>query len=362
VSDMRDEGTSGPPNDWKQDEKDLREQEIKIQRDGIQIQRQGTRVQAFTAIAAVAAALAAVYISINAREAIDVAEESVQRQAEENRIATAVDAIKSEGPVAQRVAGLTLLQRQAIQKLERANEGGASEVDRRDALNFFRSSLKVLESYIRDPVSSSPDQVVSEDRNPPRDVHSAGRNMMVMLTRKSLFHAVSGGELSQVNYKSLFDYVSGNGGSDRGELSELDREPPDVDLNNANLYGVFLGRIDMSWLSADNFIGIDLRSGILTRSSWQGTHLRCANLRDADMRGANLIKADLRHAELVGAKLQGAKFDRAKIAGADFTGATIDPGALDNANGRDQAVGLGEQPQSPPPAPPPECDAAIAVR
>jgi uncharacterized protein YjbI with pentapeptide repeats len=189
---------------------------------------------------------------------------------------------------------------------------------------------------------------------------------MVMLTRKStrksLFHAVSGGELSQVNYKSLFDYVSGNGGSDRGDLSELDREPPDVDLNNANLYGVFLGRIDMSWLSADNFIGIDLRSGILTRSSWQGTRLRCANLRDADMRGANLIKADLRHAELVGAKLQGAKFDRAKIAGADFTGATIDPGALDNANGRDQAVGLGEQPQSPPPAPPPECDAAIAVR
>jgi uncharacterized protein YjbI with pentapeptide repeats len=148
----------------------------------------------------------------------------------------------------------------------------------------------------------------------------------------------------------------------------------------------------MSWLSANNFQGLDLRTAVVPGSKWQsskkpvakpqpwekygtnlsGAFLRCANfwtadfsqkgrrptdLSNADLRNANLSGADLREANLQGAKLQGAKLDGAKVAHADFKGATIYTGALANANGREQAVNVVEQP---PPSEPPtdvECPA-----
>jgi hypothetical protein len=115
VSDTRDDRTSSPANDWKEGEKELRQQEIDNQQAGTRAQRWGTRAQVVTAVAATVAAAVAVWISFNAREAVDVARDSVERQAEENRIATAVDAIKGDGPVAQRIAALTRLRRQAVQ-------------------------------------------------------------------------------------------------------------------------------------------------------------------------------------------------------------------------------------------------------
>jgi hypothetical protein len=341
LSDTRDEGTSSSEGAW---EKPLREQEIRNQ-------RRGTRFQLVTAIAASATALAAVWLSINASKAISVAKQSVERQAEENRIGTAVDAIKSDGPVAQRIAALTLLRRQAIQKLERANEGDPNDTDRRDALDFFRSTLKVLDGYIREPVRSSPDQAALADPSLPLDVHSAARDMQQMLTRKSLFNDVRSG----------------------GDLSILDRELPDIDLSDASLYRVLLNGLDMSWLSAGDFSGIDLRFARLEGSRWRRSDLTSANLRcamfptahfdagvkksgekdptdlsNADVRNADLTGADLRGATLASANLQGAKLDGAKVAGTDFSGANLDSGALDNAVGREKAVGLNKPPDPPP--------------
>ena len=55
--------------------------------------------------------------------------------------------------MAQRLAAVTLLQGQAVQKLERVNESDATDAERRDLLNLFRSTLKTIESYIRVPVA-----------------------------------------------------------------------------------------------------------------------------------------------------------------------------------------------------------------
>jgi uncharacterized protein YjbI with pentapeptide repeats len=354
VSDTRDEGVSDSDKAWQIRERQLREEEVAAQ-------RRATWLQSFTAVAAVIAASAAIWISLNAREAIDVAKDSVERQAEENRIGTAVGAINSDGPVAQRLAALTLLRRQAIQKLENANDSDATDAERRDALNLFRSTLKTLESYIREPVGfTRPDPWAVGDTQLPRDVHSVGFDVTQMLTRKFLFNDVRG---------------------HRGELSELDRELPQLDLNYTSLYGVNLGDIDMSWLSANDFHGIDLRRATIPGSRWQGTklhdaYLRCANLTNAhfnkrganatnlsnaDMRRANLSKADLRDANLESVNLEGANLDGAKVAGANFSGANLDGGALNNAVGRAEAKGLGDLQEPPPPSETetdPECEAS----
>jgi hypothetical protein len=367
MSDTRDEGTERPK--WKLGEEGLRRQEVELQGDGVRLQRKGTRAQLSTAIAALVAASVALWIAFNAREAIDVAKHSVESQAEENRIATAVGGIRSDGPVAQRIAAFELLQRQAVQKLERANGADATDAERRDALNFFRSTLKTLEGYVRDPVGfTKPDPWGVGNAEPPRDVHTVGVDIQRMLRYRTLFYDVRG---------------------ERGDLSILDRELPHLDLSFTSLYGVGVGPIDMSWLRPGYFPSIDLRHAVLAGSKWQGTnlagaYLRCAtlyeghplegrplatnmshaDLTEADMRRADLRNADLRNAvleraHLEGANLEGAKFKRAQVAGAHFNGAILDSGALRNARDSERATGVGD-PEEPPASEgqvEPECDA-----
>jgi Pentapeptide repeats (8 copies) len=367
VSDSSEDGTTGP-NPWRDGEKDLRRAEVELQREGVELQRDGvklqrhgtenqrkaTRTQLFTAVAAVVAAGAAVWISVNAREAINVAKDSVERQAEENRIATAVGGLQGDGPVAQRIAALTLLQRQAVQKLESANESGATDTERRDALNFFRSTLKTLEGYVRDPVGfTRPDPWGTGNAEPPRDVHTAGLDIERML-----------------RYRDLFNDVRG----DRGDLSEFDREPPHLDLSFTSLYGVGVGGIDMSWLKPGDFHDIDLRRAIFDESRWHGTklqgaHLECAafahahfdktDLSGADMRRADLRDADLRGANLDSVNLEGANLEGAKVARANFRGANLDSGVTAKLNVQKKVKGLTADPDQPTDLEtqfPPDCD------
>jgi Pentapeptide repeats (8 copies) len=347
------EGTDSPgANTWKPDELELRRQEVTSQ-------RRGTWLQAFIAIAALAAALAAVYVSINASRAIDVAKESVQRQAEESRLATALDAVDT-GPTAKRVGAFTLLQRDATQKLDSASESGASERERRDALRLFRATLDILASYVKDPLRASdqpppPSDATSPgfamgDPLMPRDVYYAASAIKVMLGRKSVFYEVRG---------------------DSGDLPESDREFPALDLSGAHYYGVAWDGIDLAWLGGKYFQGVDLRRASLVGSKWRGSlkgaFLRCAtltgarfntslpnrtDLRDADLRRANLTNADLRNADLRGARLEGANLDGANLQGAwvtetDFTGAKLRPNALEKVKDREAAIGVGTQSQIP---------------
>jgi hypothetical protein len=347
------EGTdSAPARAWKPGELELRRREVANQ-------RRGTWLQTFTVIAALAAALAAVYVSINASRAIDVAKESVERQAEESRLATALADIDT-GPTAKRVAAFTLLQRHATQGLENASERGASERERRDALSLFRATLDVLASYVKDPVRDSDQHPPPSDSTSPgfaigdpllpRDVYYAASAIEVMLGRKSLFYEVRG---------------------EPGDLPERDRELPALDLSSAHYYGVAWDGIDLAWLSGKDFRGVDLRLASLAGSKWRGSltgaFLRCAiltgarfdtslpnrtDLRDADMRRANLTNADLRNADLRGASLEGANLDGAKLKGAlvtetNFTGAKLHPDSLEKARDRNSAIGEGAQSQIP---------------
>jgi hypothetical protein len=258
------ERTDSPAaNGWKPNELELRRQEVTSQ-------RRGTWLQACIAIAALAAALAAVYVSLNASRAIDVAKESVQRQAEESRLATALQAVDT-GPTAKRVAAFTLLQRDATQKLDSASAAGTSERERRDALSLFRATLDILASYVKDPVRNSdqpppPSDAASPgfaigDPLLPRDVHYAASAIKVMLGRKSTFYEVRG---------------------DSGDLPENDRELPALDLSSAHYYGVNWDGLDVAWLGGKDFQGVDLRRASLAGSEWRGSlkgaFLRCATL------------------------------------------------------------------------------------
>ena len=353
MNDRNPQAANSPAADtWKPNELELRRQEVTSQ-------RRGTWLQACIAIAALAAALAAVYVSLNASRAIDVAKESVQRQAEESRLATALQALDN-GPTAKRVAAFALLRRDATQKLESASDSGTSERERRDALSLFRATLNVLASYVKDPVRSPdqpplPSDVASPDfaiGDPllPRDVHYAASEIKVMLGRKSTFYEVRG---------------------DPGDLPESDRELPALDLSGAHYYGVNWDGLDVAWLRGKDFQGVDLRRASLVGSEWKGSlkraFLRCAtltrarfsttlpnrtDLRDADMRRADLTNADLRNADLRGASLEGANLTGAKLQGAwvtetDFTGAKLGPNTLEKAKDRDAAIGAGTQSQIP---------------
>ena len=340
-------------NTWKPNELELRRQEVTSQ-------RRGTWLQAFIAIAALAAALAAVYVSINASRAIDVAKESVQRQAEESRLATALNAVDT-GPTAKRVAAFTLLQRDATQKLDSASEGGASKRERRDALSLFRATLDILASYVKDPVRAS------DQPPPPSDATSPTFAMGDPLLPRDVYYAASAIEV-MLGQKSVFYDVRG----DSGDLPESDRQLPALDLSQAHYYGVPWDGIDLAWLGGKYFQGVDLRRASLGGSKWgdsslKGAFLRCAtltvarfstslpnrtDLRDADLRRANLTNADLRNTDLRGASLEGANLIGAKLKGAwvteaDFTGAKLSPNALEKAKDHEAAIGVGTQSQIP---------------
>jgi uncharacterized protein YjbI with pentapeptide repeats len=185
------------------------------------------------------------------------------------------------------------------------------------------------------------------------DVHTAGVDIERML-----------------RYRDLFNDVRG----DRGDLSELDREPPHLDLSFTSLYGVGVGGIDVSWLRPADFHDIDLRRAIFDESKWQGTklqgaHLGCAafanahfnkaDLSGADMRRADLRDADLRGANLDSVNLEGANLDGAKVARANFRGANLDSGVTAKFNVQKKVEGLTAEPDQPTDLEtqyPPDCD------
>jgi len=139
-------------NEWPLREQHLREQEIELQRRSAESQQRSTRLQSVTAIAALTAAFAAVFAAafaaVKANDALDVAKEGIQRQADENRLTTAINSIGGD-TATQRVAGLTLLRRHATQRVENAVDGSPSEVERRDAIRLYRSTVDILVNYLR---------------------------------------------------------------------------------------------------------------------------------------------------------------------------------------------------------------------
>jgi Pentapeptide repeats (8 copies) len=357
-------------------EQSLRAFELALRDREVRNQRRISVVQIGTIIIAFMAAGAALWAARNAGRSADVSEVGVRRQANENRLTTAVNSIGEDLP-AQRVAGFTLLRRHAIQRLEEANESDVTDAERRDALRLYNGTIQVIATYLKErqpseteAASQPPNQLPAEcgggeaPKNLPIDATYAAQELRRLLQGKP-------------EYLQLWRRAG------RGESI------PVIDLTNTNLNGLSWPSIDFAWLGSRFVPGVVLSDANLTDSHFEGSterpttlrgaHLECArlmmahlsaiperriwfsrwgstlftehvvtdyvgaNLEGAHLEGAHLEGAHLEGTNLTGAHLEGAHLEGAHVKCADFTGAAIDPGALDNAQDHDQAKGVSEQ-------------------
>jgi Pentapeptide repeats (8 copies) len=356
MDDTRVQGDAGSANEWRDGERDLRAKEVDLHEKEVHRQLPGMVLQAFIALAAIIGASVAAFAAVKAGDAVDVAKQGIQREADENRLSTAVEALGGETST-QRVAGLTLLRRLASQRVENATEDGASESERRDALRMYRSTVDILATYLKTPNAPSSPLGMGDPLLPP-DFPYAQADLVRWLRDE----------------QTVLELM-------KGHSDEL----PSVDLARAWLYGVSWPNADFSWLDSRFLPGVDLRRANLSNSTWGDpttlteAYLGCANftgakledailtdadahsatLRDADLRaakfdganltGADFTNADLRGAILMNASVRGADLTDADLRGADLTGADFTGARLDGARMDDGALNVtGEQPQPPP--------------
>ena len=295
---------------WRVNERKLREREVvaqerlveaqrnavEAQRNAVKAQRSATRWQTLVAIGAlivaVAAAVAAAFAAVQSRNSVVVAEHGIQEQEQgiqeqdaENQLSTAVTALG--GPTAaQRVAGVTLLERNVADQLAVA----ADKQSRQNAYSLYMSALIALANYLR---SSTPLAAHAPCPTVSLDV-----------------------EYTADELKKLLDMAPKVVGSNVGPIA--------IDLSRTELCGQDWIGINFDWLATAYLWKIDLRGAYLQHSYWGRANLsdaqfQCADLSYADLRYANLAGADLRGANLVGAGLP------KTLKGANLAGAHTDP-------------------------------------
>jgi hypothetical protein len=266
---------------WRDDEKKLRIREVEAQEGTVRVQRRTFWSQVAVAIAAILASLAAVFAAGQARSAVNVAEQGVQEQDAENQLSTAVTALG--GPTeAQRVAGVTLLERNVADQLATLT----NEQSRWNAYSLYLSAVTVLANYLQ---SGAPPAADGPCPNVGEDVKYAADEL-----------------------KTLLDMRQQVMGLEEGRIA--------IDLSRSELCAQYWKGISFSWLSAAYLWKIDLRGSNLQDSHWGTAYLadaqlQCADLSGADLSQANLAGADLRGANLVGASLP-KTLQRAQLAGA----------------------------------------------
>lgn len=325
-------GQARPPSSDDFETKDpLRRREVEANENSAAAQIRSARaqtlataVQALSALVGVFVAGAALWAVFQARDAVEVAREGVERQAEENRLSTAMDSIGAE-QVPERVGGFTILRRHVETMMERAADEPVEE--QRETLRLVDTSLDIFEQYLKNPIASNGNARPTVTAETPRgwgwpdvppDVVYAANELEQML--------------------ELGDAVEGLAGED-----PRDNPPPSVDLSNVQLWGQPWAGIDFRWLKALSAPGIDLRSANLETSKWgkeatlSNSYLQCANLMNAgfagttaegtDFRGANLTDANFRYADLLGAD-----FRRANLKNVDFTGSDVEGANFKGAN------------------------------
>jgi uncharacterized protein YjbI with pentapeptide repeats len=313
------ESVSDSGNAWKPREERLRKRELNQS-------LASTIVQSLIAVAAVVAVAIAAGAAITAGDAIDVAKRGIQTQADENRLSTAVDAMAGGTPTA-RVAGLTLLRRNAEQRLANATDDNASASDRRDALTLYRGTVEILATFLKTPAEPSATFAIG-DPHPKPDTVYAENDLNQWLQNRTTFL-----QLARTKPNAF------STPRERARLAKRDRkELPNIDLALAELYGVPWENIDFSWLGHRVFTGVDLRQAKLANSTWGKTelteaHLGCAHLENADLdKGSVFTSADLHRAFLNGSKLRKADFTRANLSYADLRGAKLNGANLTDAN------------------------------
>lgn len=296
--------TGSPPGDWKPDEHRFREDEVKAatiaanaQVDAAKAQKRAARWQSATVIVAfVSIVLSAVIGARTIRDSSQAAKSAQAisiAQADQNQLAIAMNAIGSDQS-SQRIAGLLLLERNAITDLTSLPQG------RDEAFNRYGTVLQIFGSYIqeRSPVPTAPSPGNTYGFGPGYGVPSAGS------TTIDLYYAARQLQKLLMAQDSVGNLHSPN------TLT--------IDISNGELWGVDWPDIRFDWLSSAFLRKIDLRSADLAYSRWgkadlENSYLQCADLRGANLRGADLTGADLRGANVDGADLTGAKLHGANL-------------------------------------------------
>jgi hypothetical protein len=268
--------SANPPDDWKPGEKELRIQEVATQ-------KRMSWVQLVVAATAFLASLAAVGAVLVAWGGVNIAQQGIQRQADENRLATAVTAI-GEKNAAERVAGVTLLGRHVEERLVAAASTAPNSPDRWDAYGLYTSALVILANYLRGVRLTTAKEHCPSPM--PLDDQYAAKTLKQLLDMKAAVLALKVGS-----------------------------SPPTVDLSFVELCSQRWVNIKFDWLTAYLF-KINLRGSNLEHSHWGhaslvGAQLQCANLEGADLSHTDMTAADLRGANLLGAvlpkKIKGAR-------------------------------------------------------
>jgi len=205
------------------------------------------------------------------------------------RLSAALEAIGGDEP-AQRIAGIALLRRNVVERLDRAGSSGATYTDRRDAYGLFGTSMLIVQNYLRSAEVSSarPGTPAGAGYGVPKlasETTYAARELLQLLKLKAQVVRLPGDKLG-------------------------------VDLSHVVLYGQPWSGIDFTWVNHFSR-GLDLRSANLKGLRW-GTsylgysYLQCADLSKAvfgldrpdGLHNASLVFADLRGANPAGARLQ----------------------------------------------------------
>jgi hypothetical protein len=232
-------------------------------------QRRTRWTQIALAVAAIIASLAAAFAAYEARSAVGVAEQGVQLQDAQNQLATAVTALGGN-TAAQRVAGVTILERNVAEQLAFVTNRRSRE----NAYSLYTSAIIVLSNYLR---SGAPAKADGQCSDVTSDITYAADELEALL---ALQH----------------------------QVANLNQGKVAIDLSNVELCNQYWSGIRFDWLSSAYLPDIDLRGANLQKSDWggaflYGAHLQCANLAGADLSHATLTDADLRGANLVGATL-----------------------------------------------------------
>jgi hypothetical protein len=260
------------PGGWKQDEKEYRYDEVVSQKQSARAQLKLTRITMVTTLVAILTAFFAVFQS---QESLHVAEQGIERQADENRLNTAVTAIAGQTP-AERLAGVELLWRHVKERLMAAERTPLGSWDRQDVRGLYTSALIILTGFL------------------PRVEHPANKACPVV---KSLDVVYAADEVKQLlDERAQFMALMPGG------------PRPSVDISYAALCGQSWSGVRFDGLNAAYLMGIDLRGSNLKGSQWGNANLakaklQCANLSGAHLGSANLTGADLRGAIVAGAQL-----------------------------------------------------------
>jgi hypothetical protein len=244
-----------------------------------------------------AAVIVAVVVACQGQQTINHNSQTTQQQSEDTQLSTAITALGSS-EMAERVAGLQLLERNVSARFTLAPQTGESAVN---VFGDYTTGLEILSGY----VNSHSGSLMTGKQNGKRAPF--GRGYGAPPVPLDVVYAAD--QISQ-----MLDM--------KGDVVALNAGQPAIDLSNDELYGQPWTGVNFRWIKA-YLAGIDLRGAYLESSKWgkrsdlSHSYLQCANLRDADFRGADLTYADLRGANVQGADFRGAKLKGAKLKGGD---------------------------------------------